>query len=353
MAGYFDDPTLIRQVPVLRAAYSDRTAWLLAEIARLVYEKLPAEIRVDELVLRILESARSQRGEAVVRALVAAAIENGQTVDGVVVSALETAGFELLEGIAVQGSEAILVRLNLPSGRGPDAMLVLAFRGTQVTSIHDISADLRAHLVAAPGGGRAHAGFLAAFDKVRAPLEAALARHPGIPLYITGHSLGGALALVATRYLGSDSTGATYTFGCPRAGDDTFFAPIRTPIYRIVNAADGVTRIPFGYSLVILLSLIRLIPINGTFQIAEFLRRNFFGYTHAGSVVFLSDAANIPDGQQIPFRDLKVVMSPEAFWRFCVVVRRFLLTRGKAVVADHSMGDYALKLQAHARRRNT
>ena len=282
MAGYFDDPALIRRVPVLRAAYSDRTAWLLAEIARLVYEKLPAEIRVDELVLRILESARSQRGEAVVRALVAAAIENGQTVDGVVVSALETAGF----------------------------------------------------------------------DKVRAPLQAALARHPGVPLYITGHSLGGALALVATRYLGSDSTGANY-FGCPRAGDDAFFAPIRTPIYRIVNAADGVTRIPFGYSLVILLSLIRLIPINGTFQIAEFLRRNFFGYTHAGSVVFLSDAANIPDGQQIPFRELKVVMSPEAFWRFCVVVRRFLLTRGKAVVADHSMGDYALKLQAHARRRHT
>jgi len=120
-----------------------------------------------------------------------------------------------------------------------------------------------------------------------------------------------------------------------------------------VNAADGVTRIPFGYSLVILLSLIRLIPINGTFQIAEFLRRNFFGYTHAGSVVFLSDADNIPDGQQIPFRDLKVVMSPEAFWRFCVVVRRFLLTGGKAVVADHCMGDYALKLQAHARRRHT
>ncbi len=86
-----------------------------------------------------------------------------------------------------------------------------------------------------------------------------------------------------------------------------------------MNAADGVPRIPFGY-------------------------------THAGRVVFLSDADNIPDGQQIPFRDLKVVMSPEPFWHFCVVVRRFLLTRGQAVVADHSMGDDALKLQAHARR---
>lgn len=120
-----------------------------------------------------------------------------------------------------------------------------------------------------------------------------------------------------------------------------------------MNAADGVTRIPFGYSLLILLNLIRLIPINGTFQIAEFLRRNFFGYTHAGSVVFLSDAPNLPDDQQIPFRDLKVVMSPDAFWRFCVVVRRFFLSGGKALVADHSMGDYAFKLQAHARRRNS
>lgn len=80
--------------------------------------------------------------------------------------------------------------------------------------------------------------------------------------------------------------------------------------------------------------------------------RTLFGDTRAGSVVFLSDAPNLPDGQQIPFRDLRVVMSPDAFWRFCVVVRRFVLTGGKAVVVDHAMGDYALKLQAHARRRN-
>lgn len=31
---------------------------------------------------------------------------------------------------------------------------------------------------------------------------------------------------------------------------------------------------------------------------------------------------DIPDEQQIPFRDLTVEMSPEAFWRFCVVVRQ-------------------------------
>jgi hypothetical protein len=352
MSGYFSDGDLIRQAPILRAAYSDRTAWILAEIARLVYEKLPAEVRVDALVSRILESARTNRGEAVVRELVAAAIENGQQVNGVVVSTLEEAGFELLEGIAVQGSEAILVRLNLAAAQGAPSMLVLAFRGTQVSSIRDISTDLRANLVAAPGGGRAHAGFLAAFEKVRERLETSLARYPGLPLYITGHSLGAALALVATRYLGSDSTGATYTFGCPRAGDDVFFAPVKTPIYRIVNVADGVTRIPFGYSLVLLLSLIRLIPINGTFRIAEFLRRQFFGYTHAGSLVFLSDAPNIPDDRQIPFRDLQVVMSPDALWRFSIVLRRFVVTGGKAVIGDHSMSDYALKLLAQARRRN-
>jgi hypothetical protein len=353
MSGYFSDAELLHAAPVLRAAYSDRTAWILAEIARLVYEKLPAEVRVDELVSRILESARTNRGQAVVRELVANAIENGQQVDGLVVSALAEAGFELLEGIAVQGSEAILLRLNLATSQGSPAMLVLAFRGTQVGSLRDISTDLRANLVAAPGGGRVHAGFQAAFEKVRERLVTALARYPGLPLYITGHSLGGALALVATRYLGSDSSGATYTFGCPRAGDDAFFASIKTPIYRIVNAADGVTRIPFGYSLALLLALIRLIPLNGTFWIAEALRRQFLGYTHAGSVVFLSDAPNIPDDRKIPFRDLQVVMSPDAAWRFAVVVRRFLLTGGKAVVADHSMSDYALKLLAYAKRRNS
>ena len=43
MDGYFSDTALIKTPPVKRAAYSDRTAWLLAEISRLVYEPLPVK----------------------------------------------------------------------------------------------------------------------------------------------------------------------------------------------------------------------------------------------------------------------------------------------------------------------
>jgi hypothetical protein len=56
-SGYVESPGLIRQPPVLRAAYSDRTAWILAELSRLVYEKLPKEIQIDEFVKEIIEAS--------------------------------------------------------------------------------------------------------------------------------------------------------------------------------------------------------------------------------------------------------------------------------------------------------
>jgi hypothetical protein len=57
----------------------------------------------------------------------------------------------------------------------------------------------------------------------------------------------------------------------------------------VVNAADGVTRVPFGYGFSFLLTLLRVIPINGTVQFSEWLRKNFLDYTHYGNLVFLSD----------------------------------------------------------------
>jgi hypothetical protein len=47
ITGFFESSDIIRQPPVLRAAYSDRTAWILAELSRLVYEKLPVEMQID------------------------------------------------------------------------------------------------------------------------------------------------------------------------------------------------------------------------------------------------------------------------------------------------------------------
>lgn len=117
--------------------------------------------------------------------------------------------------------------------------------------------------------------------------------------------------MVATRYLDSDNLGATYTFGCPRVGDDAFFARLKTPVYRVVNAGDGVPRIPFGYSMTFLLTGLRLIPVNGTRAVSEWLRRHLLGYTHWGSLVFLSPRKGRPD--VLSGLDFKVRGNPDIF----------------------------------------
>jgi pimeloyl-ACP methyl ester carboxylesterase len=97
--------------------------------------------------------------------------------------------------------------------------------------------------------GRVHIGFKKAFDDVKADVVAELRKHLGeMPLYITGHSLGAALATVAVQEIEeefNDQVAACYTFGSPRVGDGKYERAIKVPFYRIVNSTDIVTLIPF------------------------------------------------------------------------------------------------------------
>ena len=349
MNDYFPDSDLIKMPPVKRAAYSDRTAWLLAEISRLVYDPLPCEESSASLVQEIRSSIEKGEADDAVEALIKKAIKRGVIPDNAIVEALKKANFELLDSFAEDGTEAMLAQLKPHDGF--DGMLVLAFRGTQ-PNIKDVLTDIKADLVNADCGGQVHRGFLEAFAKVKQQITDALLQHKGQSLYITGHSLGGALAMVATRMLVSDSMGACYTYGCPRTGDDVFFMGIKTPVYRVVNAADGVARVPFGYGFSFFLAFLRFIPINGTFQLSEWLRKKFLSYTHYGNLVFLSDAPNVVGEDGIMFKDLVVKKSPNIFWRVSIVFIRLLKSRLKAGGADHSILDYSQKLLAHARRRN-
>ncbi len=346
---YFPDKKLLAAPPIKRAAYSDRTAWIMAEISRLVYEQLPCEISIKTLVQDVKAAIKGGETEDVVEALIKKAVQEEVSPNSAIEEVLRRANFELLECFAVAGTEALLCKLR--EDNDAEGMLVLAFRGTQ-PSIRDVLTDIKSDLVSAPGGGRVHRGFLDAFEKIRQPIADALKKHEGPPVYITGHSLGGALALLATRELGSDSTGACYAFGAPRLADDEFFKRIKTPVYRVVNAADGVPRVPFGYGLSVALALIRLVPINGTFRISEWIRRNFLGYTHYGHSVFLSTAPNEPGETGMQFKGLVVKKSPNIFWRTKIILIRLLKTQFKAAANDHGIREYSQKLLAYAQRRN-
>jgi hypothetical protein len=135
---------------------------------------------------------------------------------------------------------------------GPRAVLatgsdlaVLAFRGT--ADPIDVLVDLAAHRMrwnAAEGvAGTVHAGFAAALGLLWDDVSAALAPIQE-PLWITGHSLGGALAVLAATRAPAE---AVVTFGAPRVGDAAFALfvnglPARA--LRYVNCCDLVPGLP-------------------------------------------------------------------------------------------------------------
>ncbi len=125
-----------------------------------------------------------------------------------------------------------------------DAVIV-AFRGTQ-PEWGDIRTDLT--FVRAPWmHGHVHEGFKQALEVIWTPLQAALARlSEGRAVWFTGHSLGGALAMLAAdRY---ERTEGVMTIGVPRVGDRDFVTAFDTRFkgrsLRYVNNADGVARVP-------------------------------------------------------------------------------------------------------------
>jgi hypothetical protein len=127
---------------------------------------------------------------------------------------------------------------------------VLVFRATEVRldrpweSLKDVLTDLMFKPVPYLGA-MVHRGFLRAFESVQPDVVTALdAVNGGKPLFITGHSLGGALAKVAGMAIPAEKIGAVYTFGAPRLGNGRVDQAIGAPLYQFIHAADIVPRMP-------------------------------------------------------------------------------------------------------------
>ena len=93
-------------------------------------------------------------------------------------------------------------------------------------------------------GVNVHRGFKIALEEVWAELENYLSelKKNNLKIWLTGHSLGAALAtLAADRF---SCVQGLYTFGSPRVGDREFKKGFRVNAYRFVNNRDIVTRVP-------------------------------------------------------------------------------------------------------------
>ncbi len=140
--------------------------------------------------------------------------------------------------------------------------VIVAFRGTEcdldrgsealAQFIADLSVDVDIRWVDAQGGGRIHRGFRDALDEIWTDLQVCLERliARGCRLWITGHSLGGALALLAAdRLCRIYEVQGVYTFGAPRIGDKRFTSGFAPRSFRIVNNNDLVPHLPpFPYA---------------------------------------------------------------------------------------------------------
>jgi len=150
-------------------------------------------------------------------------------------------------------------------------LAILAFRGTEADDPQDLPDDLELMLTpepdyksgASPHLGHlsailhlfsdpclVHRGFQKALNRVWDQVYAQLAQHrqdnPSGEICLTGHSLGGALALLTYSRFRYPNVSA-YTFGCPRVGNAAFGARVASGgkgHFRCVNFNDLVTHIP-------------------------------------------------------------------------------------------------------------
>lgn len=133
-------------------------------------------------------------------------------------------------------------------------IIVFSFRGATPSAGRNWITDLNAQRMPYPGlrGATVHKGFynsyLSIARQVNLAAKSLLANCQGCHIYVTGHSLGGAIATLAAADLFSLTPDLTlYTFGSPRVGDlafATYFDKIVPDTYRIVHNKDLVPHIP-------------------------------------------------------------------------------------------------------------
>jgi hypothetical protein len=128
-------------------------------------------------------------------------------------------------------------------------LAVLSFRGTDKDDPTDLADDLNIYPLPWQAGGKVHSGFDKALQAVWLEADAALQQINDYKLLFTGHSLGAAMATLASSLRKPQSL---YTVGCPRVGDQAFANLLQgLDNHRYVDCCDLVPQVPpevFGYA---------------------------------------------------------------------------------------------------------
>jgi hypothetical protein len=343
------------EIPVKRAAWADRTALLMAEMSKLAYYRFeldPAGNVMPQADLdQVLERLLAPGDEVTAGADAEEADELPALPEGAVrlKDDLAEAGFELagLFSHKRTDTQAFLAISTSGSGVRPfgdEQVAVLSFRGTK--TVKDWLNNVK-FLQKKVEGAAVHWGFQGAFDAVEPAIRKKLdpLLEAGRTLYLTGHSLGGALALIAAREIAPESHGACYTFGSPRLGRFGFARNIKTPIYRVVNANDLVPRVPPAYLPSILLIALYILNVPA-FGLLRGLIGKITRYVHYGDMRFLRRT------KSPTYHDLQVLSNTSVIYRFFWYWPA-LLSNWRSPIKNHDINLYCAKLSAYAESRNS
>lgn len=270
-----------KQPPTRRAAYSDRAAVIMAKLAMLAYQNFETAEQFEE-ILRLK---------------------------------LAQGGLQLVGTFDCDcGTEGYVCQ--------NDEYAVLVFRGTNDKLDWKINRDSKRVVIKDNALRiRAHRGFLEAYLEAEPKILELLNQVPDAPLYITGHSLGGALAVVASASLPmeievfNDQIAAVYTFGSPRVGGGDFNRLVKAPHYRVYNPGDMVPSVP---------------PY-------------WMSFRHTGDVRYITHT-NRPPKKVAPWHGV-ITLTLWSLWGY---VRR----KGFIGVSAHDIKSYVLKLDKIAKFRN-
>ena len=338
---YFTDRKLLSQ-PMPRPAYSDRMAYVMAEMSALAYYEFEGSGGVIKDVAKHFLNKTFDNEEDIEKILDTFANElliKGVDSKEFFREILKTSGFDLIDTISVAETQAFVCKRNVTN---EPPYIVVAFRGTE-QKISDWLTDAKAAPIVFPipqqksvkqkkRVKKVHTGFhealmeetdengKTALQRVKDILETKEAKDGNgepLPIFITGHSLGGALALLTTKQTASNVNGACYTFGGPRVANYEYFEGIKTPVYRVVNSSDIVPRVPPGAIMTMIVWLVHglswltgFIPsISRLFDKLEGFLDKLNGYRHYGDLRYLTD---VKGGR---FSDVKLLTNPPAIDR--------------------------------------
>ncbi len=153
--------------------------------------------------------------------------------------------------LGFQGIERIQKGTMMADVVWADDVLVVAFRGTDFNEIEDWIVDLNALVPEPTDLGGVHAGFSQAYATMRDDVRRLLREHHPTYTWVTGHSLGGALAVVCASDLNSvnsDHPFGVITFGQPMVATaelaNHLHGPLGGRFVHFANREDPVPRLP-------------------------------------------------------------------------------------------------------------